>query len=453
MASHRGFSWPDSGAQPQWLAELRRLEQQTFVELGLPSQSLEDWKYTSLRTLERHDFRAVTNTSAAVLVQPELQLGSEVLGRLVFEAGRFRSALSNLGQLPAGVRVLSLAQALDQPELQELLASNLGQLGRRRLPENQRSYAIQFLNTACLEDGVVICLAPGVKLDRPLEIRLQSGAYPHASAWYPRVLIVAGEHSAVTVLELHLSSGQEMYLSNSVSEISVGESANVQHYKLVREGSKAYHLAMTTAEVGAGASYDNFVFIQGGKLVRNQIRTVLGGNLARCTINGAYTLNGHQHCDTHTLIEHAAASCSSREVYKGTISGQSKAVFQGKILVHPNAQHTDGYQLNRALLLSDQAEINSKPELEIHADDVKCSHGATAGSLDEETLFYLRTRGLGRQVAQNILVEAFLREALNEIEHSQVRDLLLGTLEQELSAGRARQPEPPVGEGAESAAR
>ena len=229
------------------------------------------------------------------------------------------------------------------------------------------------------------------------------------------------------MIEHHVGLGIGATFANHVAEAYVGEGAILRHYKVQREGAEAFHLSNSVAKVGKDACYDNFILTTGARLARNEVRVALGLG-SSCNVNGAYMIGGHQHCDTTTVIEHREPHCTSREVYKGVIDDTARAVFQGKILVRHGAQKTDGYQQNRALLLSDTAEIDAKPELEIYADDVKCSHGATAGELDDEALFYLRARGIDKETARGLLIGAFLAEALEEIPEESVREAFQGII-------------------------
>jgi len=235
-------------------------------------------------------------------------------------------------------------------------------------------------------------------------------------------------------VEHHIGLGTGATLANHVGEVFVGEGASVHHYKIQREHTNAFHLSHTAARVASKGVYDNFILTIGAKLSRNEVRSVLDGEHADTHVSGAYMVRGDQHVDTTTLIDHAQPCCTSREVYKGAIDGTARAVFQGKIIVRPGAQKTDGYQQNRALLLSDTAEIDAKPELEIYADDVKCSHGATVGELDEQALFYLRARGIDKETARGLLIVAFLAEALEEIPEENVREYFQTMVSNWLSA-------------------
>ena len=244
-------------------------------------------------------------------------------------------------------------------------------------------------------------------------------------AHHPRNLVVAGEGSRGIVIESHVGTDNAArYWSNPVCEISVGKNANLKHLKVQAESLAATHIAYSTVTIEGGASYENFVMTVGAALSRNEIQVALVGEEARCRLNGAYMIRGSQHADTTTFIDHAKPHCDSDEVYKGVLDDSAHGVFQGKILVARDAQQTNGNQMNRAVLLSDKAEMSTKPELEIYADDVKCSHGATAGELDDESLFYMRARGIPADQARQLLIRAFIGELLDDIEPAAVREHL-----------------------------
>ncbi|WP_114395121.1 Fe-S cluster assembly protein SufD [Oleisolibacter albus] len=403
------------GADLPWLADLRRAGRDRFAALGLPTPRNEAWKFTTLRPLEKLSFAPVPADAPAVPVDaiPAVAADSH---RLVFVDGRFRPDLSRRQGLPAGVTLLSLGEALST-----VPAQVEAMLGRTAAVDG---HALLALNAAYLADGVLLHVAKGVTVDRPIElVFLAAGGSADAPlAWHPRLLLALEDNAEATLVEQHLGRDGAVYLSNVAAEVVAGPGARLHHYKLQEEGRDAFHLATLTTRLGRDATYDSFVLNLGARLARHEARSLLDGTGITCRVSGAYAIAGSQHSDITTLIDHAHPHCTSREVVKGVIGGQGRAVFQGKIIVRPDAQKTDGYQLNRALLLSDTAEIDSKPELEIYADDVKCSHGATAGELDDDQLFYLRARGLPLEQARALLVAAFLDEAVDEVVSEPVRE-------------------------------
>ncbi|HZH25883.1 MAG TPA: Fe-S cluster assembly protein SufD [Azospirillaceae bacterium] len=431
FAAHHG-SLP--GAALPWLGRRRELGLERFRAKGFPTPRVEEWKYTNLRALERIAFAAPRDGDRAFGVLAADALPTVMPGletpRLVFVDGRFNKLLSRVDALPAGVRLDSLAGVLaTSPDLVE---PYLGRL------EPDAGEPLVGLNAALAEDGLVLMVEDGVALEMPVEVVYIGTAAERAVAYHPRNLVVVGKGALVTLVEHHLGlavgPNPGTYFANHVTEVTVGPQATLHHYKVQREGVGAFHVARTLVQLAQDAHYDNFALSSGARLARNEIHARLDGTGIMCRLNGAYMIGGQQHCDTTTFIDHAHPSCGSREVYKGVIDGHGRAVFQGKILVRRDAQKTDGYQLNNALLLSDTAEIDAKPELEIYADDVKCSHGATAGELDEDQLFYLRARGVPKDEARGLLIGAFLAEAVTEVQHEGVRESFGRLVEDWLSA-------------------
>ena len=391
------------GADLPWLVEQREEGRARFAALGLPTNRIEDWKYTSLRPLERLSFapQAPEVESARL---PRLLPDGAAAARVLFVNGRFRSDLSDLAGLPGGVRLRGLADALvHEPALVEEHLGRAGELD---------GHAMLALNTALMADGLVLSIDRNVAVERPIEIVYVTEPNGASPALYPRNLIVAGPGSQAVLIEHHVG-GEGAYLVNGATEVLVGAGAVLRHYKVQEEGPEAYHIYLNRVRIGRDAVYDNFVLSIGGRLARNQIEAAIEGSGAECLLNGAYMGLGRQHLDHTSLIDHAAPNARSRQVYHGVLDGQTRGVFQGQIIVRQAAQKTDGHQLNRALLLSDGAEIDSKPNLEIYADDVKCSHGATVGDLDKNALFYLRARGIPEPQARALLIAAFLNEVID----------------------------------------
>lgn len=398
-----------------WLACLRAEGLERFARTGLPTTRNEAWKFTNLRGLEKQHFQPAPDARALAIDAIPTAL-AEPGPRLVFVAGQYRPDLSRTDGLPAGVALDALsAQMAAAPDT---LAQRMEELLSRF---KALDHPFRALNAAFLADGVLLHVPAGVKLDRPVELVFI--APPGiAAAWHPRLVLVVEDRAEATIVEHHVGTAGSAYLSNIATDAAVGKGARLHHYKMQREGLDAFHIATVNTLLAEGSVYDTFVLNLGAKLARHEARQVLDGERIEARVSGAYAIAGDQVSDITTLIDHAKPNCTSREVVKGVIDGKARAVFQGKIIVRPDAQKTDGYQLNRALLLSDEAEIDSKPELEIYADDVKCSHGATAGELDEEQMFYLRSRGVPRDAARVLLIGAFLGEALDEIIDETVRD-------------------------------
>lgn len=391
------------GDGTDWLDRLRAEARDAYRRDGLPTPRTEAWKYTNLRRLARIGF--VPEEAGNTLDLAAIPDGIAVLDdayTAVFVNGRFSSALSSLEDLPNGVEAVSLAKKLtDDP------ASLEGQFG------DMDGLPLASLNTGLIADGLFLKLSDGAVLDKPLHLVSIGRTDGEAVSFHPRHLIQAGAGSIATIVESHVGDGA--YFSNGVTEITVGAGAVLNHYKLQNEGMDAFHLSANLVRIADRAVYDGFVLQVGAKLARNEIRSLLGERV-ECRLNGAYLACGEQHIDNTTFIDHAAPNSSSREVYKGVLDETARGVFQGKILVRKDSQKTDGHQLNKTLLLSHGTEIDTKPELEIYADDVKCSHGATTGELEEEPLFYLRARGIDPETARGMLVAAFVGEALDEMQ-------------------------------------
>ncbi len=368
---------------------------------------------TSIRW-RRRDGAAV---SEAALSQA---LGAEIASlpayRLVIVEGDLRADLSDLAGLKsAGVEAISLARALEKPPA--WLRKALGQVNPRG------DDAVLALNTALMTGGVALRIGEGVILDKPVHLIQLDGAGEPAST-FTRNVVVAEAGSAATVLESFGGLGVRALQRNAATELKIGAKAAVKHIKVQRDGEESFHLSTWLVELGADARYDAFQFSTGAGLARNQVYLSFAGEGGAADISGAFLLRARQHCDTTLIVEHRVPHCTSREMFKGVIDGEARGVFQGKIIVSPGAQKTDGKQMAGALLLSEAAEFDSKPELEIFADDVVCGHGSTSGQIDEDLLFYLEARGIPEEDARALLIQAFVGEALERVEDEALRDAL-----------------------------
>ena len=403
------------GADLSWLKDIREAGIERFNDLGLPTPKLEDWKYTRLKPLDDTDYQLVSDEDGAAAVDliPSVLADSSDHSRLVFVNGRMRPELMIEGDLPDGVYVDCLKDALGSGA--DWIQVHLGQIGEA---ENQSLVA---LNTAMMDSGFVLRVDPGVIVEQPIELVFIGGLTEDPVAYFPRNLIILGEGAEVTVVKHDVGMGVGAYFANTVTEIDIGQGARFNHYMVQAETRDATHLTTVHVKVAKDATYESFNLSIGGRLSRNEVSVRLEGEGAHAGLNGAYLMRGSEHCDNTTIIEHKAPHTTCREVFKGVLDDQSRAVFQGRIVVRREAQGTDGYQLCKTLLLSTGAEIDAKPELEIYADDVKCSHGATTGQIDETALFYLRSRGIPEALARNLLVQSFLGEALDEISREDVR--------------------------------
>jgi Fe-S cluster assembly protein SufD len=408
---------------PGWLHQLRNAAIDRFAELGFPTLRDEEWRFTNVAPLARIPFKpaAIFELTGPALENLERRLfNADASIRLAFVNGRFSRRLSRLKTLPEGVVVASLAAILDaHPEGVE------PHLARYASYEDQPFTA---LNAAFVQDGAFVSVPKGVVLKQPIHLVFfaTSGGEPAVS--YPRNLILAGVNSQAIIVESYIGVEEDVYFTNAVTELVAAENAVIDHYKLQRESTVAFHVATMQVHLGRSSNVTSHSIALGGTLVRNDVNAVLGADGGECTLNGLYLATGRQHIDNHTRIDHAKPHCTSHELYKGILDGPAHGVFNGKIYVHPDAQKTDAKQTNKTLLLSPDAVINTKPQLEIYADDVKCTHGATIGQLADDALFYLRSRGIGREEARNLLTFAFANDLISRIKIEPLRSQLEGVL-------------------------
>ena len=410
----------------RWLQDLRDHAASRFVELGFPSVRDEEWRFTNISPIASTEFRLAppSKLDAAVI---DTFLYADAPFRLVVLNGRVAPELSRTAGLPAGLKFGSLAAAAT--EQADIVGRYLGQLAN----PNTRTFAA--LNTAFTNDGAYVYVPDGLVFEQPLQILFVSTSDgPVASMSHPRTLIVAGDRSQLQIVETYVSAAGQKHFTNAVTEIVAGEGAVLDHYKVEEESVDAFHMASMHIHAARSSNVSTHAFTLGGRIVRNDIIAVLDGEGAECTLNGLYVADGERLVDTHTTIDHAKAHCPSHEIYKGILGGRARAVFNGKIIVRIDAQKTDAKQTNRALLLSDNASINTKPQLEIFADDVKCTHGAAIGQLDDDAIFYLRARGLTYLEARDMLIHAFAGEILERVKIEPLRR----ALEDELYAQLAR---------------
>jgi Fe-S cluster assembly protein SufD len=389
-----------------------------FASTGLPHSRVEAWKYTDLRRLMEDAKPLAAPPDVAALAkagQAGTLLANHGFRRLVIVDGTFVAELSDLADLETGltVRSMSGALALDEP----LLSQRLGDI----VPADDPAVA---LNTAFAGDGVVITVSPGAAIDRPFHLAFITTSTKPA-AMFTRSLVVIGGNARATVIETHEGPDRSGYQVNTVLQMVVGDAAAVDHIKITREGSAALHVGTLLANIGAHARFNEMDFTSGGAVVRNQLFVRLAGEGTVADIRGATLLADQQHADTTLAVDHAAVGSQSREVFKAVVDDRARTVFQGKITVRQQAQKTDAKMMARALLLSDGAEADCKPELEIFADDVQCGHGSTTGTLDEQLKFYMMARGIPAAEAEALLVQAFVAEVLETVGHEGVRDALM----------------------------
>ncbi|HET9229099.1 MAG TPA: Fe-S cluster assembly protein SufD [Thermoanaerobaculia bacterium] len=412
VADFDGFLRELPASEPAAVTALRRMAIERFAHLGFPTLRQEDWRQTNVGAIAQGTFTRPEGPEPTVDLSRLEPLAEGAAARLVFVNGRLSSRLSTMGELPAGVIVASLAEALDKaPEKVEPW------LGQHAHFDNQPFVA---LNTAFLRDGALVWVPKGVVVEKPIHLMFVSTANEgEPIVTFPRNLFVAGENSQVTLVETYAGDGP--YFTCPVTELVAGPASVVDHYKVQIESREAFHLATFQVEAERSSTPSSHSISIGGALVRNDVNAVLDGEGIDCILNGLYLGEGRQVIDNHMRVEHAKPHCASHELYKGVLDGAARAVFNGLIHVHPGAQKTDAKQSNRNLLLSPNAIANSNPQLEIFADDVRCTHGSTVGQLDEDAIFYLRSRGIGEEAARSLLTYAFASDIVERIKVDPVR--------------------------------
>lgn len=406
------------GAGNAWADGLRDAAWESYASTGLPHRRVEEWKYTDLRALLRDAYPpAPSLTEALTGADISAALGAAVAGldchKLVIVNGQFRSELSDVSGLEGIVEVLSLSDGLDNPA--DWLEETLGQVNP---PQND---AVVALNTVLMTGGVTLRIADNAELDKPVHI-VHVFTSREAASVTTRNVILVGAGASVTLLESYVSHGDTPAQRNTVSELVAGDGSSVHHIKFQNENLESSHLTSWMTRLGADVTYNAFQFSMGASLARNQIFVLFAGEGSSSHVSGAVMVRGKQHNDTTMVIDHAVPGCESREFNKLVLDGEARGIVQCKAIVQKDAQKTDGHQMARALMLSERAEYDSKPELEIFADDVVCGHGSTSGQLDGELMFYLRARGIPEAQARALLIAAFVGEATDRIENESIRE-------------------------------
>jgi Fe-S cluster assembly protein SufD len=405
--------------QASWLIALRREGYDQFANAGFPTTHDEDWRFTNVSGIAKSRFQIARHASPIAAADLE-KFGIAAFDcRLVFVNGAFSPDLSRIPALPRGVTVGALSEqiAADNAAVREHLGKHV----------NFLRDAFAALNTAFIEDGAFVHVPPNTVVASPIYVLYVSapGAAPVMD--HPRNLLIVEENSQATIVEDYVSIGEDTAeeqpaLSNAVTELVAGESAVVSHTMIVRESEQTFNVSTLRIQQARSSNVSTHSVLLGGKLVRNNVHPVLAGEGAECLINGLFMANDRQHMDNYMLVEHASPHCNSRQFYNGILNGNAHGVFHGRIIVHKDAQKTDAKQTNRNLLLCDDAQIDTKPQLEIYADDVKCTHGATIGQVDETALFYLRSRGLEEVAAKHLLLQAFANECLDRMQPGPARN-------------------------------
>lgn len=402
-----------------WLDDVRRAAMARFEQVGFPSNKDEQWRFTNIAPIVKTPFKLAEQVpdDAATDVAASFSFGSEAASELVFVNGHFSPGLSRLGKLPRGVKVGRLSDAIN--EHGEVVERHLAKLAD--IEQNP----FVALNTGFLSDGAFLHFARGTTVAQPIHLLFVSAKGADLSVSHPRVLVVAEDNVEATIVESYVGApgddGAGIYFTNAVTEIVAGRDCRIDHCKLQQESIEAYHVATMQVRLDRGATFVSHSATIGAKLTRNDLNCHMAGPGAYATLNGLVLLGGSQHCDNHTLLDHAEPNCPSHELYKHVLSGKSSAVFKGKILVRQVAQKTDSKQTSKTLLLSDDATMNSQPALEIYADDVKCTHGSTIGPVDEDMIFYLRSRGVSVDAARHLLSYAFAADVTRRIKVEPVR--------------------------------
>lgn len=407
----------DAPMLPAWVLRLRETALERFEQVGFPTTDVEDWKYTNVAPIAKGDFTPFASAADGELNAEQLSafLAEEAASRLVFVDGIYRAEFSAQGNLPAGVVVADFATAFGG-EHETLLRTYLAR------PDKTEMDGFNALNAAFLRSGALVYLPKGAQVTEPIQLLFLSTETTQPAAVFPRVLVVAERESAATIIESYAAvADQSRSLTNAVVEVFVGENARLTHYKVQRESDAAFHIASTDAELERSGVYDLTTITLGAQLSRHGINVRLAHEGAECWVDGLYLVGTGQHADTHSLIDHISPHCTSHQLYKGILDGKSRAVFNGKVFVRRDAQQTDAQQSNKNLLLSNEARVDTKPQLEIFADDVKCSHGATVGQLEEEELFYLVSRGLHADLARNLLTYGFAEELVEKIKIESIK--------------------------------
>ena len=419
-----------AGRDWAWFQPVRRAALARFGELGFPTTQDEDWRFTSVAPIARTAFALYADGG----VEPTrrdldpFSFPGLTCSQLVFVNGQYSPRLSSIRPLPGGVVVSSLASALTlYPDLIEAHMARYADFHQD---------AFTALNTAFMEDGAFIRIRRGTVLEEPIHLLYVSTATATPTITHPRNLIVADENSQATIVEDYVSLGGDVSFSNGVTEVVVGGSGVLSHYLIERESLQAFNVSTLRVQQGRSSNVTSHSVLLGGALVRNNVHPVMAGEGGECLINGLFMATGRQHMDNYMKVEHASPHCGSRQFYHGILDGSSHGVFHGRIIVHKDAQKTDAKQTNRNLLLSENAQIDTKPQLEIYADDVKCTHGATIGQINEEAVFYLRSRGIAKEAARAILLFAFAQESLERMKVAPIRKHLEGLVAQWLPQGR-----------------
>jgi Fe-S cluster assembly protein SufD len=429
VAEFERFDEAHAASDPSWLRAIRQEAFARFTTLGFPTTRQEEWRFTNVSPIADRAFRLSVDGGEGLRREhlAAYRFATSGVIEIAFVNGRFAPHLSALDDLPAGVSVRNLADVLSAESSR--VAAHLAHHAKF---DDQPFVA---LNTAFVSDGAFVEIAPNTVVGPPVHIVFVSVSAGEVS--YPRVLVLAGRNSEVRLVESYVGLDRGVRFTDAVTEIVLDDGAVVDHCRIQREAAEAFHVSTTQVRLARSSAFSSHAFTFGGAIVRDDVNALLAGEGGDCTLNGLYLADGSRLVDTHTFIDHARPHCGSHEVYKGILDDRARAVFNGRILVRPDAQKTDAKQTNKTLLLSDEAQINTKPQLEIFANDVKCTHGATVGQLSADALFYLRARGIDRRAAQQMLIRAFAVDITGRVKVEPLREHLDAVLLARLDHGSA----------------
>ncbi|MDX2044874.1 MAG: Fe-S cluster assembly protein SufD [Acidobacteriota bacterium] len=430
FSAYKLFAKTREAKDPAWLVNLRGRAGESFETLDFPTTRVEAWKYTNVAAILKTPFRQLLDLELDGLTAESIApftFAESRRSQLVFVNGLFARELSDVTALPGGVTVCNLAEV--PAELGKTVGNHLG------VYADYRDQIFTALNTANVGDGAFVHIPKGKAVETPIHLLFISTS-TEATVSHPRSLIVAEEAAIATVIESYVSPDEGVYFTNAVTEVFAAEAAVLNHYRLQEESEQAFHIATTEVHQQRKSNYTSYSVSLGGRLARHNLNVAVSDENIETTIDGLYVVTGNQHTDNHTVIDHQKPHCNSHQLYKGILDGSGRAVFNGKVFVREGALLTDAKQLNKNLLLSPEAHVDTKPELEIFADDVKCSHGATVGQLEGDELFYLASRGIPQERAQALLTFGFAEDVISKIKVESVRKhldkLVLDKLHQSL---------------------
>ncbi len=407
----------ESSPTVPWLELVRNSAIDRFEQLGFPAVHEEEWKYTNLAPLAKQSFVPAVRAANVSLDVTPFVYPETASAHLVVVNGFLSEELSVTSGLE-NVIAIDLLSAVADARYSKMARAYLAR------DAGYHNKGLAALNTAFLQSGLFLWIPRGINVETPIQVTFLTDAEQTDQASFPRLLVVAEENSSATLIESFVSTRNQQYFTNAVAEVVLKEGARLEHYRMQRESDKAFHTSITSASLGRTSSYDTTSINLGGRLSRHDISVVLDHEGAECRVDGLYLVGSDQHTDTHSVIDHQQPHCNSHQLYKGILDGNARAVFNGKIFVREGAQKTDAMQTNKNLLLSPHARVDTKPQLEIYADDVKCAHGAAVGQIDQEELFYLEARGINPELGRSLLTYGFAEEVIGKIKIESIRSQL-----------------------------